>query len=237
MFDGKGGTVPYDPSKHYLEETITALRLWVVRNCCNEDRSRYRAAGAAMDLRMALQQIDTMTTWLRFHSKDGLASEIQEQARELLEAAPFKRHTKKDDARRTALDDRRFDKLKMQLWRMVQDFRVMLERVLVLVRETATPTSSSTSNVSVAAPPNGTSLPSPESRCAPMKKTAIAARILNKANTKDVRPRSVGKMLAKCDLRDEGNGNWTIRLDAAILSAEVIDRLNTRDWPPPPRVK
>ena len=29
IFDGKGGMTPYDPSRHYIEETGRALKAWV----------------------------------------------------------------------------------------------------------------------------------------------------------------------------------------------------------------
>jgi len=79
--------------------------------------------------------------------------------------------------------------------------------------------------------------PPPESRCANMKKTDIAARILNRTNTKSVRPREVAEMMRKCHLRNEGNGKWTIRLDSSVLSAEAIERLRMPEWPPPPNVR
>lgn len=79
-------------------------------------------------------------------------------------------------------------------------------------------------------------LPQPESRCAPMKKTEIAARILNKTTTKGIRPRKIKAKLEHCGLRDEGNGLYSIRLAPTFLSAEEIERLNTPEWPPPPNV-
>ena len=74
-----------------------------------------------------------------------------------------------------------------------------------------------------------------ESRCAPMKKTEIAARILNRTD-KDVRPREVADKMKNCRLRDEGNGKWSIILNAAHLSREEIDRLNMTKWPPSPKI-
>jgi hypothetical protein len=76
-------------------------------------------------------------------------------------------------------------------------------------------------------------LPPPlESRCAPMSKTAIAQRLLNKPNA---RPRQVLEMMKRCDLREEGDGKWTIRLDAG-LGAETIQRLRAEEWPSPPKL-
>jgi hypothetical protein len=74
----------------------------------------------------------------------------------------------------------------------------------------------------------------PESRCVPMAKNEIAARILNKTNAKSVRPRTIAAMLNKCGLRDEGNGKWTIRLDPNFLSVEAISNLRMSNWPPSP---
>jgi len=79
--------------------------------------------------------------------------------------------------------------------------------------------------------------PPPEIRCAPMKKTEIAARILNRTTSKNVRPREVADMMSRCALRDEGNGKWTIRLDPSILSAGIIERLRMPEWPPSLNVK
>lgn len=74
--------------------------------------------------------------------------------------------------------------------------------------------------------------PQPDSRCAPMNKTQIAARILNRTDVKNVRSRDISKMMGKCDLRCEGNGKWSIRLDRAVLSGEAISRLEMPQWPP-----
>jgi hypothetical protein len=74
----------------------------------------------------------------------------------------------------------------------------------------------------------------PPSRCAAMKQTEIAARILNKMTNKGVRPRKVKTKLGKCDLKDEGDGMWSIRLDVpGTLSADEIARLRLPEWPPP----
>lgn len=77
----------------------------------------------------------------------------------------------------------------------------------------------------------------PQLRCAPMKKTEIAARILNRLTVKDTRPREVAKMLNECDLRKVGNGKWSILLDSTILDAGTIERLKLPQWPPPPKVR
>jgi len=130
VLNGKGGMTPYDPSKHYIKETGEALRAWVVQNCC-EDGGRFRAAGAGVSLRAALCRIDTMATWLRFHGKDGLAAEVEERAKALLARCPFHRYPK-DDSRRTAQDNRTFDRVKLELWIMANDFQGQLKRLLVL---------------------------------------------------------------------------------------------------------
>lgn len=77
----------------------------------------------------------------------------------------------------------------------------------------------------------------PEDRCHPMKKNEIAARILNRPNVKDARPREVEQKLKSCKLREEGNGRYSIILDPAVLSKGEIERLKMVDWPPPPRVR
>jgi len=80
--------------------------------------------------------------------------------------------------------------------------------------------------------------PPPPDRCSLMTKTEIAARILNRRTTKDVRPRKIAQKLAKCGLKDEGNGNWSIRLDVPdTLSADELERLRMPEWPPSPKVK
>ena len=79
--------------------------------------------------------------------------------------------------------------------------------------------------------------PPPEKRCAPMKKTEIAARILNKTDTKGLRPRKVATKLERCKIRDEGNGLFSIVFDPAYLSTDEIERLKMTDWPPPLKVK
>jgi hypothetical protein len=77
----------------------------------------------------------------------------------------------------------------------------------------------------------------PQDRCSLMTKTEIAARILNRRTAKAVRPRKIAQKLAKCGLKDEGNGNWSIRLDVPdTLSADEIERLRMPQWPPPPKV-
>ena len=77
--------------------------------------------------------------------------------------------------------------------------------------------------------------PQPDSRCAPMNKTQIAARILNRTDVKNVRSRDISEMMGRCDLRCEGNGKWSIRLDPAVLSREAISRLEMPQWPPQQR--
>jgi hypothetical protein len=78
----------------------------------------------------------------------------------------------------------------------------------------------------------------PPDRCSLMKKNEIAARILNRRNIKDARPREIAQKLAKCHLKDEGNGKWSIRLDVpGTLSADELERLSLPEWPPSPKVK
>ena len=132
VLDGKGGLVPYDPSKPYIEETGLALRAWVIRNCCGKNTGRYRAAGARVTLVMALHRIDAMATWLRSHGKDGLATDIEEDAKALLAACPFRRGGK-DDARRTLRDDREFDRRSVVLWQFADSFQHKLKQILVLL--------------------------------------------------------------------------------------------------------
>jgi hypothetical protein len=135
IFDGKGGTTPYDPSRHYIEETGRALKAWVVKDCCGDDESKYRAAGAAIGLRMALCQVDAMITWLRFHGKDGLADTVEKAAGELLEKCAFFRYKglgPKADAH-DKKDDLAFDKVKLELLMMANAFQAELKRILVLI--------------------------------------------------------------------------------------------------------
>jgi hypothetical protein len=87
------------------------------------------------------------------------------------------------------------------------------------------------------AAPGAPAAPPPD-RCVLMTKTEIAARILNRRRIKDVRPREIAQKLAKCLLKDEGNGKWSIRLDVPdTLSADELERLRMPEWPPSPKVK
>lgn len=89
-------------------------------------------------------------------------------------------------------------------------------------------------DVSDGDPPEAT----PQSRCAPMKMTEIAARILNKKETKGVRTREAKDIMDKCELRKDSPGKWSIRLDMAngALSVEQIANLQLGEWPPTPEM-
>jgi len=80
------------------------------------------------------------------------------------------------------------------------------------------------------------SSPLPEARCPARRKTELAARILDRRG-KDVRTREVRTKLSECQLRDEGNGKYSIVLDPQVLSAGEIERLTMSDWPPPPGLR